>query len=71
MCVAPSVDPGGACGSNGKVCLYGTCSKSGTCPAIVPDGQPCPVDDTKTCDVLAECDRSGVCAIPGTTFLCQ
>jgi hypothetical protein len=71
-CVQPSAQPGEACGSNGKVCLVGPCSKAGTCPAIVADGQPCPVgDDTRTCDVLADCDRYGNCAIPGSTFLCQ
>jgi hypothetical protein len=68
-CVAPTVLPGGACGVNGQLCIYGQCADAGVCPTIVPDGQPCPTSDTQTCDVEASC-LNGVCAIPGGT-VCQ
>jgi len=68
-CVAPTVQPGGACGANGLLCQVGSCSTTGLCPTIIPDGQPCPVDDTETCDVNADC-LTGVCTIPGGT-VCQ
>jgi hypothetical protein len=64
-CVAPTVQPGGACGANGQLCVFGSCSKTGICPTIIPDGQPCPVDDTETCDDEATCDATGKCSIPG------
>ena len=64
-CVAPSVQPGGACGANGLLCVFGSCSKTGVCPTIIRDGQPCPVNDTQTCDDFAECNTMGECAIPG------
>ena len=62
-CVAPSVQPGGACGP-GLVCLTGSCLPAGTCPTIVPDGQPCPSGSAQVCDVEASCDFTGICAIP-------
>jgi hypothetical protein len=65
QCVAPSVQPGGACGP-GLVCLTGSCLSAGTCPTIVPDGQPCPAGGTQVCDVEASCDFTGICAIPGS-----
>jgi len=64
-CVAPTVQPGGACGANGQLCIYGSCAKEGVCPTIVPDGQPCPTSDTATCDDEAQCDATGRCSIPG------
>lgn len=64
-CVAPSVEPGGACGP-GMLCSIGTCSPAATCPPIVPDGQPCPTNDTAVCDVEASCDYTGTCTIPGS-----
>jgi hypothetical protein len=65
-CVAQTVQPGGVCGANGLLCVLGSCSKTGICPTIIPDGQPCPVDDTETCDAFADCDDTGRCAIPGS-----
>jgi hypothetical protein len=64
-CVAPTVQPGGACGP-GMLCLIGDCSAAGTCPVLVPDGQPCPSGDTAVSDLEASCDYTGICAIPGT-----
>jgi hypothetical protein len=64
-CVAPTVQPGDACGANGQLCIYGSCAKEGVCPTIVPDGQPCPTSDTATCDDEATCDTTGHCSIPG------
>jgi hypothetical protein len=64
-CEAPSVEPGGACGP-GLLCLTGSCLPSGTCPTIIPDGQPCPAGNTSVCDVEASCDFTGICAIPGS-----
>ena len=64
-CVAPSVQPGGACGA-GLLCVIGTCSHAGVCPTVVPDGQPCPADDTHVCDVEAFCDSARTCSIPGS-----
>jgi hypothetical protein len=63
-CVARSVQPGGACGA-GLLCMIGTCSPAGTCPGVVPDGQPCPANGTAVCDDEASCDYTGTCAIPG------
>jgi hypothetical protein len=66
-CVAPTVQPGGACGSNGQLCVFGQCIQ-GACPTIVADGQPCPTSNTAMCDVEAQCDSTtGKCAIPGST----
>jgi hypothetical protein len=61
------VSAGGVCGEN-AYCLVGTCpipsgSTTGICPTIIADGQPCPADNTTTCDIYAEC-VDGVCAIP-------
>ncbi len=60
--------PGDPCGVVNKSlvgCAKGACNfvpntLGGTCPAVVPDGQACPVDATKTCDFLSAC-VNGVC----------
>jgi hypothetical protein len=70
-CVAPTVLPGGACGANGQLCIYGSCATEGVCPTIISDGQPCPTSDTETCDVEATCDATGKCSIPGTNVCGQ
>ncbi len=71
-CVGISVaKPGQPCGflTNGiSVCAVGTCNldpqkTTGTCPAIIPDGQACtPSDKTKVCDFDAHCTNS-VCVL--------
>jgi hypothetical protein len=65
-CVAPTAQPGSGCGANGQLCIYGSCNKEGVCPSIVADGQPCPTNDTATCDYEATCDVTGKCSIPGS-----
>ncbi|HEY3821647.1 MAG TPA: hypothetical protein VGL81_30985 [Polyangiaceae bacterium] len=52
---------GQACGGT-TVCLVGTCNvgagTTGTCPAVIPDGQPCDTTGTSTtttCDTFATC----------------
>jgi hypothetical protein len=67
-CVAPTVQPGGPGGANGQLCVHGSCSAKGVCPTIIPDGQPCPTNDTELCDFEAHCDSAGTCSIPGATI---
>jgi hypothetical protein len=55
---------GEPCGDLAR-CLVGVCASSGKCPAVVPDGQPCPTDDEHTCDSLALC-VGGVCTLEDT-----
>lgn len=76
-CIAtpPAAKAGQPCGvqPSGYVsCRVGACNitdtvaMTGTCPAIIPDGQTCSgIDITKTCDILASC-RDAVCtsAVP-------
>jgi hypothetical protein len=51
-------------------CLVGACSSSsGACPRIVPDGEPCPNNDSATCDTFAQCS-GGVCRL-GFTAACS
>ncbi|HLK38745.1 MAG TPA: hypothetical protein VKU41_18410, partial [Polyangiaceae bacterium] len=69
-CVPFGGSPGDKCGAGLPACVLGTCSKAGVCPRVIPDGQPCPTDDTATCDVAAECGRDGTCSIPGSV-VCQ
>jgi len=69
-CVTPSwVAPGKACGPDDR-CEYGSCVSSagaatGSCPAIVADGQACGGSPTTMCDLDAEC-IGGVCKLIGT-----
>jgi hypothetical protein len=57
--------PGEACGLlNGVIvsCVAGACLAA-TCPAIIPDGQPCTNGDSaNTCDYLANCENK-VCVL--------
>jgi hypothetical protein len=55
---------GQTCGDLAR-CLVGACSSAGTCPAVVPDGQPCPTDDEHTCDSLSLC-VGGACTLEDT-----
>jgi hypothetical protein len=57
------LDPGQPCASAIEatdICLHGSCSLNGTCPALIPDGQPCTTDGTTTCDDSSQCVQ-GVC----------
>jgi hypothetical protein len=56
------------CGT-GIRCLVGNCTlagtaTTGTCPAIIPEGQPCNASDpsTSTCDTFANC-TGGICVL--------
>jgi hypothetical protein len=69
-CVVPAAGSGEPCGSNGQECLEGECTSNDVCPVVVPDGQPCPDDPAHTCDVFADCNAAGLCAIGGVTS-CQ
>jgi hypothetical protein len=69
QCVAVTwVQPGQPCNGGNLVCLSGSCpisgsSDTGTCPTIIPDGQPC--DSTSIasiCDTFANC-TGGVCVL--------
>lgn len=72
------VGAGQACSGNTR-CLVGSCPFSGgpgggttggTCPAVIPDGQPCSNQSaTGTCDTLANC-ANGVCVL-GYAGLCK
>jgi hypothetical protein len=74
-CKAPTyAEPGAPCGgTSGISCRVGSCNQagvsSGTCPSIIPDGQPCtqPMQAT-TCDDGAYC-INGKCSIfdPGVS----
>jgi hypothetical protein len=67
-CVAPQwAMPGATCGAN-VTCEIGQCFH-GTCPTIIPDGQPCGPDPTKMCDVYADC-MGGTCQLQ-TPPTCQ
>ncbi len=62
MPVAP-VDPGAACDDAAHPCKVGFCAiadlsvGTGTCPTVIPDGQPCtnPMPANQTCDADAYC----------------
>jgi hypothetical protein len=61
------VAAGQPCGGT-ALCLVGECTTtgntdSGTCPTVIPDGQPCnPEDSTTTCDTFAQCTQ-GKCVL--------
>jgi len=58
---------GGACSDTVR-CLVGGCdltgtATTGTCPLVIPDGQPCTEDPTTaTCDTFASCE-GGLCVL--------
>jgi hypothetical protein len=56
---------GEACGDRVH-CVLGGCpsAPNATCPAVIPDGQPCGVVANTTCDDQATCS-GGVCTIEG------
>ncbi len=64
------VAAGQPCNGGSLSCLVGGCSmaspegtETGTCPTVIPDGQPCnPTDGTTTCDTFAQCTQ-GVCVL--------
>jgi hypothetical protein len=60
------VGPGVPCDIVRHVCQTGFCNfvtvppgsgapSSGTCPTVIPDGQPCPSGPAETCDTFAAC----------------
>jgi hypothetical protein len=62
------VSAGQACSADVR-CLVGSCpfdgtgQTGGTCPAVIPDGQPCSASDqTTTCDTFASC-IGGTCLL--------
>jgi hypothetical protein len=74
-----------ACDGYSTRCLVGSCGGScgptgavpGTCPSVVADGQPCPVQGVgpapsgPTCDISAECfSPVGKAGAPGLTGTC-
>lgn len=69
-CVSLTWVAGGQPCGGATRCLVGTCPLGGgTCPTVVPDGQPCPHNSPTTCDWPAEC-LNYVCQIPAT-YGCQ
>jgi hypothetical protein len=60
-------NPGETCTRSVR-CIYGNCPAAypvytGTCPRIVPDGEPCdPGDETQTCDAYSSC-VAGTCQL--------
>ena len=84
-CVVPTfVEAGQPCDLLTKVCLVGQCngaseepspdggitSTQGTCPTIIPDGQPCTSSGAATCDTFASC-VNGVCQLTETASTCK
>jgi hypothetical protein len=67
-CTAPTwVDDGQPVTTKTSICLHGLtdCSVGGTCPALIPNGQPCdPLSATTTCDDLSQC-VNGTCQVVG------
>jgi hypothetical protein len=56
--------------SDTTMCLVGACMSqtvnTGTCPTVIPDGQPCSGESTSTtCDVFSEC-LGGTCVLVPT-----
>ena len=66
QCVAVAWVAAGQPCSETALCLVGGCrgnGTSGTCPTVIPDGQPCnPGDATQTCDTFADC-IGGTCVL--------
>jgi hypothetical protein len=67
-CVAITWASAGAPCSNAAQCLVGGCNQgttfeTNTCPTVVADGEPCPIDGASTCDTFSQC-VNGVCALP-------
>jgi hypothetical protein len=75
------VAAGQACSGSTR-CLVGSCpfnagtggnggTVSGTCPSVIPDGQPCNahLSDAQSCDTFANCEN-GVCVL-GYAGLCN
>jgi hypothetical protein len=56
------VSPGQPCNADLARCLEGgQCTQIGTCPTIIPDGQPCnTADQNSMCDAFAQC-TNGTC----------
>ncbi len=69
--------PGGACDNPWGGCISGSCTMStppggtatGTCPAVIPDGQPCGYPNVAPCDQYATCavagSQTGCCYVGG------
>jgi hypothetical protein len=73
-CVALAWANAGEACSAAAPCLVGFCpldgeSPTAVCPTVVANGEPCPTDDTSTCDTFADC-IDGTCA-PEDSAVCN
>jgi hypothetical protein len=70
QCTTITWASGGQPCSTTNRCLVGSCLPSGTCPAVVPDGQACDESNTsRVCETLSAC-VNGTCQLTGS-FSCH